>query len=71
MAQLIWSQSQLQNHNSFDQILNELHSITHDGGWFWYQILQTHLPLKTGLQGQDVQELINAWLNLHLIHVGH
>lgn len=28
-----------------------------------------NLPLKTGLQGEVVQELINMWLYLHLIHV--
>ena len=29
------------------------------------------LTLKAGLQGEGDQELINIWLNLNLIHVGH
>ena len=37
-------------------------------------LLQTYVwnsALKTGLQGEGAQELINTWLNLYLIHEGH
>ena len=27
--------------------------------------------MKTDLQGEGIQELINTWLSLYLIHVGH
>ena len=40
----------------------------------WYQMLQTHgynSPLKTDLEGECDQEIINTWLSLHLIYVGH
>ena len=36
-----------------------------------YKPMGQNLPLKTGLQGEGVQEFINTRLNLYLIHVGH